>query len=333
MTLVMTGQRMDVMSAKPTGRKRRTPKLTQNSTIREVVEVYYKSRDYLSLTAKAQKEYYSCLNAALNTDLLNGRTMGETRIRHFKLRHATTAYDTWLVRGIRRANDIATIVSVVLNWAMYRELITYNPLRGVKRVANKPRKVMWTPEQVNAFLDMAYSKWRWRSIGLIVQMSYEWGQRLGDMRTLTWDALDLDAQRMDLTQSKRGTDVHMPISDPLVYVLKQQHETYGFQPYVAPNVRASDGAYKPYALDSLSVYINEVKRAAGLPDELTAMDMRRTAITEMVEAGVDITQIKQVTGHTSLSSLTPYIKHTYAGAANALAMRQAYKDGKDDSDD
>ena len=59
------------------------------------------------------------------------------------------------------------------------------------------------------------------------------------------------------------------------------------------------------------------------------MDMRRSAITEMVEAGVDITQIKQVSGHTSINSLTPYIKHTYTGASEALAQRNAYKDNTD----
>jgi hypothetical protein len=50
----------------------------------------------------------------------------------------------------------------------------------------------------------------------------------------------------------------------------------------------------------------------------------------MVEAGVDVTQIKQVSGHKSISSLDPYIKHTFSGASNALAQRQAYKDNNDE---
>jgi len=56
------------------------------------------------------------------------------------------------------------------------------------------------------------------------------------------------------------------------------------------------------------------------------MDMRRSAITEMAEAGVSIATMKQVTGHTNINSLTPYIKHTYSGASEALAQRQAHKD-------
>ena len=159
-------------------------------------------------------------------------------------------------------------------------------------------------------------------------MAYEWGQRVGDMRMLTWAAINFDKKRCDLEQSKRGAEVHLPISDPLMHVLKQQHETFGFQVLVTPQVYPSDGAYKPYSKEMLHVHVNAILEAAGLPRHLTAMDMRRTAITEMVEAGVDITQIKQVSGHTNINSLTPYIKHTYTGASEALAQRQAFKDKK-----
>tara|TARA_X000001316_G_C911431_1_gene26656 strand:- start:505 stop:657 length:153 start_codon:yes stop_codon:yes gene_type:complete len=50
----------------------------------------------------------------------------------------------------------------------------------------------------------------------------------------------------------------------------------------------------------------------------------------MVEAGVDVTQIKQVSGHTDINSLTPYIRHTYTGASEALAQRSAFKKDKDE---
>ena len=130
---------------------------------------------------------------------------------------------------------------------------------------------------------------------------------------------------MDLTQSKRNADVHLPISDELMHMLKQQDKSFGFQSFVAPQINPSDGSYKPYRKGNISTYINSIKQAADLPAELTAMDMRRTAITEMVEAGVDVTQIKQVSGHKNIRSLDPYIKHTFSGASSALAQRQAHK--------
>jgi integrase len=305
-------------------------RIKKNSSVYLLIEAYLCSKQYVSLSAHSQREYESCLRIASNTKIHTGKTLGATAIMNVSLRHATECYDQWLDRGIYTANKIASTCSVLFNWAMRRELLMRNPMIGISRVPNPPRKVMWTPEQVKLFLDTAYSEWKWRSVGLIVHTAYEWGQRIGDMRVLTWDKIDIEARRMDIEQSKRKADVHLPISEPLAYVLAQQKETFGFQPYVAPKMNASDNVFKPYSKVEFGRYVNQVKAAAGLPSNLTAMDMRRTAITEMVEAGVDIAQIKQVSGHKSLNSLTPYIRHTFAGASNALAQRNAYLKGKED---
>ena len=121
-------------------------------------------------------------------------------------------------------------------------------------------------------------------------------------------------------------DRHIPINPKLLSMLRTQHEDFGFQDYVAPNVRPIDGHHKPYNEFDISILVNEVKAQANLPKELTAMDMRRTAITEMVEAGVDTTQIMSVSGHNSPQSMRPYIKHTFRASSNALARRESYKD-------
>ena len=289
--------------------------------VEEVIGYYIKSDTFCKLGSASQKDYYDCL-MVINDDI------GATSMKRLSVSLMQQCYNLWLKRGTYRANKIAAIMSILINWSKKNGISMENPMPLLEKTPNPPRKVMWEPEQVNQFLHTAYSEWKWRSIGLIVQMAYEWGQRVGDMRMLTWAAINFDKKRCDLEQSKRGAEVHLPISDPLMHVLKQQHETFGFQDLVTPQVYPSDGAYKPYSKEMLHVYVNAILEAAGLPRHLTAMDMRRTAITEMVEAGVDITQIKQVSGHTNINSLTPYIKHTYTGASEALAQRQAFKDKK-----
>ena len=290
-------------------------------TVRDVVVEYWGSDAFLKLGSASQKDYYDCLRV-INDDV------GSMSMKRLSVSLMQQCYIVWLKRGIYRANKIAAIMSILINWAKKNGISIENPMPLLEKTPNPQRTVMWEPEQVNKFLTTAYSEWKWRSIGLIVQMAYEWGQRVGDMRMLTWAAINFDKKRCDLVQSKRGAEVHLPISDTLMHVLKQQHETFGFQCLVTPQVQPSDGSYKPYTKEMLHVYVNAVLEAAGLPSYLTAMDMRRTAITEMVEAGVDITQIKQVSGHTNINSLTPYIKHTYTGASEALAQRQAFKEKK-----
>ncbi len=156
-------------------------------------------------------------------------------------------------------------------------------------------------------------------------MAYDWGQRIGDMRVMTWNTLDLDQCRLDLTQSKRNAEVHLPISNGLCEMLKQQKEDFDFQEYVAPRVKPRAGAYTPYDKGEISLLINEVLDEANLPRELTAMSLRRTAVTEMMEAGVDLVGIMQVTGHVNPASLKPYMVNTLAGATTALDKRNKNK--------
>ena len=104
-------------------------------------------------------------------------------------------------------------------------------------------------------------------------------------------------------------------------MLRKQQEDFGFQEYVSPRVKPIAQSYSPYRMKEISYLVNEVKAKAKLPKELTAMDLRRTAITEMVEAGVDLAGIMQVSGHKDPQSVKPYLVNTYSGASTALNKR------------
>jgi len=142
------------------------------------------------------------------------------------------------------------------------------------------------------------------------------------MRLLTWDAIDFNEQRVDITQSKRGAEVFLPIPDTLFTMIKEQHEYFNFQEYVAPHPNPRNGHYPPYTALAIHYIVNKIKKEAGLPKELQARDLRRTAITEMVEAGVDAVGIMQVSGHQDIASIKPYLVNTYSGASAALAKRK-----------
>ncbi len=296
------------------------------STFQQACDLYRSGSSFCTLKAKSQKDYYNNLKRACNTNVGGNLRLGNTKLKDLKYKHLTVAYTDWHDNsGVRSGNYIATCVSVVLNYALKYEAILFNPMALVKKGQTKPRKVMWTPDQVRLFLDTAYSQWQWRSIGLIFHMAYEWAQRIGDMRTLTWASIDLQKKRMDLEQSKRGADVHLPIGDNLIAMLTTQKEDFDFQEYVAPRTVLRAGAYSPYTIDEIHILINEVKDKANLPNELQARDLRRTAITEMVEAGVDLVGIMQVSGHQSPQSVKPYLVNTYSGASSALERR--FKNG------
>ena len=296
-----------------------------SATLEEVINFYRNSDVYRRLSSSSQKDYDNHLSATLITEV-EGKMLRAYRCKNLKVRHITQAYEQWLDVGVRTANYRRSVLSAAWKHAMRHDVFIHNPIALVQTVTEKPRRVHWSREQVSIFLDTAYSDFRWRSIGLIVHMAYDWGQRVGDIRLLTWDSLDLNECRIDLTQNKRNAEVHLPISQGLCSMLRQQKEEFGFQEYVVPRVKPRAGAYTPYDKEEVSLYINKILDEANLPKELTAMDLRRTAVTEMMEGGVDLAGIMQVTGHQNTASVKPYMVNTFSGASKALSAR-GVKDG------
>ncbi len=286
-------------------------------TVEDLVLTYYSSNDFSMLRDKSKKDYKYFLN------ILVGE-FGDVPYGELTSKQAKHAYEEWVKRGITFANHVCTVSSLVYRYAMEMEYTTINPFANIKRKAPKQRKVVWTEQDIQKFLSFCYSDFAYRNIGLIVHMAYEWCQRLGDMRLLTWDVLDLDEQKLFLEQSKRRAEVTLPISDDLTAMLVQQKDDFGFQQYVVPRPRPAGGVYHPYSIDRLSKAGRQAMRLAGLPEELRLMDLRRTGTTEMVEAGVGMAQIMSVTGHSNPQSVKPYMKNTFASANYALTTREMH---------
>ena len=298
--------------------------LKNTHTLRKACDFYMRTPSFAAISGKSQYDYERILKAVCLSSVQSGRILGNTKLKDLRFKHVTVAYDHWVMNhGIRSANYMATCLSIVINMSIRHEALVTNPVSLIERKKTKPRKVKWTTPQVRLFLDTAYSEWRWRSIGLIVHMAFHWAQRVGDMRTLEWTSVDLVNNKLELEQSKRGADVFIPIQGGLVDVLAQQKKDFGFQPYVAPRVRPRAGAYTPYDDQEICGLVNQVKSKAGLPSHLTAMDLRRTAITQLVEKGADVVGIMQVSGHANPQSVKPYLVNTLTGATTAQANRKA----------
>ena len=291
--------------------------LKPSSKVTDLINFYYLSNDFKMLRDSTKVDYRYFLT-------ILHQTIGYRKYKDVTPKVAKAAYEKWVERGISFANHTATCASRVYNYAIQMEHAEQNPFAKIKRKQQKQRKVVWTHGEVNKFLDVAYSDFQYRNIGLIVHMAYEWCQRLGDMRMLRWDNLDLKKQQLTLEQSKRRSEVFLPISDNLNAMLLEQKEDFGFQQWVAPHPQPRNGVFQPYAMERLSKVGRKVMRLAKLDEELRLMDIRRTGVTQMVDKGVPLPQIMAVTGHTHVASVKPYMKHTFDSANNALTQRDIY---------
>jgi integrase len=289
--------------------------------LNKLVEDYYNSYDFRNLRPETQ-QHYKYLIGVFTKTVVEGQPLCHYTCDKIATRMAKNAYNQWCEKGIHTANHLLAVARILFNHGMRMELCDKNPFANIRKRPTQRRKTVWSREDVKKLLDVAYSDFSTRNIGLIAHMAYEWCQRLGDMRLLQWTNIDFDNQTVSIEQSKRRADVHLPISDDLFAMLKQQQEDFGFQPYVAPRPYPIKGEYRPYSLHKLPSFSRRLMQQAGLPDELRLSDLRRTGTTEMVEAGVGIGQIMSVTGHANPSSVKPYIKNTLSSANYALTERK-----------
>jgi len=291
--------------------------------LNELIDDYYSSYDFKVLRDDTKKQYEYLIRVMLDTEV-EGQPLCRYTLDKITTRMAKDAYNQWCEKGITTANHLMSIARVLFNHGIRMEHCVISPFAIIRRRTTEARKIVWSREDVMKFLDAAYGDFSTRNIGLIAHMAYEWCQRVGDMRMLTWDCINFDEQTIHIEQSKRRADVYLPISDDLCDMLTHQEQDFGFQQYVAPRPHPIAGEYKPYSQFKLPIHARKIMDSINLPQELRLSDLRRTGTTEMVEAGVGMAQIMSVTGHANPSSVKPYMKNTLTSANYALTERNKH---------
>jgi integrase len=218
-------------------------------TVQDLCDAYYMSSDFNGLRDTTKVDYKYFLG------ILCGE-IGTMPHEYVSSELAKALYEAWVLRGISYSNHLCSVASQSFNYGIRTGYTHNNPFAKLKRVTKDRRLVTWTNDDVVLFLNTAYKTFHHRNIGLIVQMAYEWCQRMGDMRNLTWDCLDLDSRILTLEQADRRAKVVLPISDELMNVI-----------------------------------------------------IRRTGVVEMLDAGVSIPKLMEVTGYSYVSSLQQHINN------------------------
>lgn len=290
--------------------------LSEKSTMMDLYKSYINSIGYKKLSAKSRSDYVYYMKGWFDSRTA-GTTLQRTRLCDLSTPICQRIYDQHAEHSVSLANHTLAVYKLVFNYAIRNGFTTTNPFKAVKAQAVKSRRVVWEREHIKAFMSVAFSNYATRSLGLIVYTAYCAAQRLGDMRMLTWKDYDMDTGVLHLEQSKRRARVSVPLPQDLQQMLKQQHADLGWQQYMFPLPEKM----KPYTLTGLAKAGRVVMQEARLPAELQLMDLRRTAVTEMVSAGVPVPNIMSLTGHATPQSLTPYMKHTLKSATVAQEMR------------
>lgn len=256
---------------------------------------------------------------------LRGSTVGDLRVVDVNHKLGSEIFGLWRQKRPHTRDNLKKAVNMMFKYAASQDLTSCIPMQYVTVKLPRPRQVIWTRKEVDMLVKECMSSFKTRNVGLLIIMCYEWAQRPIDIRNLKWDNINFETDTVTITQTKRGTTVYLPMDDSLKKLLLAQQVDFGFQPLVVPYLR-HDKVWAVYSIEAYTKIVNQIKEKLGLPEELKVGDLRKTAVTEMVEAGLTEINIKPVTGHKSLQSITPYVKHTRSAAAAALHRRRENRD-------
>lgn len=226
-----------------------------------------------------------------------------------------------------KANATIRFLRLFLEWCIGEGALAVNPAAKPKLKTIKGRTRVWTDEETVAFCAKAEELGR-TSLKLAVLLGRNLGQREGDILKLADTARRVGHNGSKtvwlIKQSKTGAIVEVPETQMLAEAMTDRKQSGAF-------IVISEATGEPYNEDFFRHEMRRVAQAAGLPDDLLFMDLRRTTVLELARANNNALQIAQITGHTYKSVQTileTYLPRDSEIAAQAIAKLEDYRGRK-----
>lgn len=152
---------------------------------------------------------------------------------------------------------------------------------------------------------------------LFFVIAYHLGMRSGEILRLRWDQIDLAKKliRLKMGQTKNQRPRIAPIYGELAAYLEMAS--------AARNKKCDRVIqFEGEGVNSIRTAWETACRVSGL--KLIPHDMRRTAVTNMIEAGIPEAEVMQIVGHRSNSMLRRYLISSERGAIRAGEQMDAW---------
>ncbi len=240
------------------------------------------------------------------------------RFGSLPLRHFTTLiieqYQTDLLNDGLKPASVNKNISIIKHmfkkaceWDMVEEAIA-KKVRSVKLLeANNRRLRFLSQEECQSLINSCD-----RHLKPIVIMALNTGMRRGEILNLTWDRVDLKHGFILLDITKNGERREVPINATLRNVLNCIVRSIQ-SPYVFFDPKTG----KHYK--SLKHSFSSACRRAKITD-FHFHDLRHTFASHLVMAGVDLTTVKELLGHKTLTMTLRYSHLAPSHKVNAMSI-------------
>ena len=198
-------------------------------------------------------------------------------------------------------NRELAVLSHILNKAVEWKWIPVKPFTVRRFKEQNGRIVFLTTEQCKA-LEVAASHDLNENIHAFVVVGLRTGMRHQEILQMRWDDVDFNKMTIWIEKAKAGAR-EQPISRQLAdYLAQRKTMLPPACPWVFPSAASQSGH-----AHTMRKSFRRITCKAGLnPDEITPHVMRHTAVTHLVQAGVDLPTVQRISGHKTLEMVSRY---------------------------
>jgi site-specific recombinase XerD len=162
----------------------------------------------------------------------------------------------------------------------------------------KPLPCVLSRDEVRLLLDAASPGW----FGTFARLSYACGLRVSEAVALR--VADIDSARMaiHLRCAKGKKDRLVPLSPPLLGLLRDDWKQRRPRGWLFPGQRAG----RPVNIGSVQRLFHQLVRATGIAKKASLHTLRHSYATHLLEAGCDLPTLQKLLGHSQLSTTLRY---------------------------
>lgn len=214
-------------------------------------------------------------------------------------------------------NRELAVLSHLFNCALDWGWIDRKPTR-IRRLAESQGRITYlTVEQISRLIECAKHDQNAQVYPFIV-IGVTTSMRRSEILSIRIEDIDLQRRVIYIPKAKAGAR-EQPITAQLVTFLRDWLDAMPVDsPWLFPATSKSG-----HAVD-IRIPFRRVVKAAGLdPDLIVRHTLRHTAITHLVQAGVDLPTVKRISGHKTLAMVERYAHQNGAHLAAAMDKHEA----------
>jgi len=195
----------------------------------------------------------------------------------------------------------------------------------IQRLKEDPGRIAYlTTEQAEALIGAAKGDQN-AQIYAFILIGLHTSMRKSEILSIRRADLDLSNRTINIPKAKAGAR-QQPISEAVAELLRTMLETLPpGTPWLFPSVASRSG----HTQDVRKAFMRCVVAAGLDPTRVVRHTLRHTAITHLVQAGVDLPTVKRISGHKTLAMVERYAHQSGAHIAQAMdKLNSRYRNDK-----